>query len=379
MNESESLNAENIQIDSVHRTAQEWQAYIGHMLAQAREERNLSVAHISEELKYRIKQIQALEKGAWNELPAPVFTRGFVRNYARLVGVDQNINALLNKAYPESVAPAHNPIAAENERIAMQQSQETFRLTEISTKAKVLAGVMLAIILVILWQNHSTKNTQKAEEQQTTTALVPEIPAVAEDNVAIVPMPAPQIQTASEVATNDAPVIASTDTSASAAASNTEPVSLQDTLLISIRKRTLLYVSDADQKVLFNQVVSGGSKHQFTGKPPYTVRITDATGSFIELNGKVYDVAPYLNGDSIAISVPPKPNKPKAVKKEKPVVEEEIKETTTVKPERQESIEWLDPVETSPTHEKHEVSESKQNHEVHDPVFEETPLVPVEP
>ncbi len=60
----------------------------GRTLAQAREARGLSQADVADKLKLTSRQIEALEADEYDKLPAMVFVRGFIRNYARLVGLD---------------------------------------------------------------------------------------------------------------------------------------------------------------------------------------------------------------------------------------------------------------------------------------------------
>lgn len=61
---------------------------IGKLLATAREVKGLTTADVADKLKLTSRQIEALEAEEFEKLPAAVFVRGFIRNYARLVGLD---------------------------------------------------------------------------------------------------------------------------------------------------------------------------------------------------------------------------------------------------------------------------------------------------
>jgi len=65
-----------------------FQTGFGALLKAGREEKNLSVADVATKLKLTARQVEALEAEDLSHLPSPVFVRGFVRNYARLVDVD---------------------------------------------------------------------------------------------------------------------------------------------------------------------------------------------------------------------------------------------------------------------------------------------------
>lgn len=59
----------------------------GAKLAAARESCGLTIADVAARLKLTPRQVAALEAEDWTDLPDPVFVRGFVRNYAKIVGV----------------------------------------------------------------------------------------------------------------------------------------------------------------------------------------------------------------------------------------------------------------------------------------------------
>ena len=60
----------------------------GDILRQAREERGLSVEMVAEELMIRQFYLEALENGAYADLPERVYAIGFVNNYVRYLGLE---------------------------------------------------------------------------------------------------------------------------------------------------------------------------------------------------------------------------------------------------------------------------------------------------
>ena len=60
----------------------------GEALRQAREARGLSLAEVAGALKLTAKQVGAIESESFEQLPGIAFARGFIRNYARLLGLD---------------------------------------------------------------------------------------------------------------------------------------------------------------------------------------------------------------------------------------------------------------------------------------------------
>lgn len=60
---------------------------IGALLRQARGEAGLSVADVAQRLHMSVHVIEALEAENWDRLGAPVFVRGQLRSYARMLGL----------------------------------------------------------------------------------------------------------------------------------------------------------------------------------------------------------------------------------------------------------------------------------------------------
>jgi cytoskeletal protein RodZ len=61
---------------------------LGNLLRSAREAKGLSFAQVEEATKIRSAYLQALEEEAFDRLPAPVYVRGFLKNYALFLGLD---------------------------------------------------------------------------------------------------------------------------------------------------------------------------------------------------------------------------------------------------------------------------------------------------
>ena len=77
---------------------------VGPRLRAAREAQGLSVEEAAGRLRLMHRQIDAMEREDFESLGQPVFARGFVRNYARLLGLDPD--ALLSQMAGCVVIPA---------------------------------------------------------------------------------------------------------------------------------------------------------------------------------------------------------------------------------------------------------------------------------
>src|SRR5712691_13066668 len=60
---------------------------VGQMLGAERERQGLSRLDVAQRLHMSAYQVEALESGDYTRLPQGTFLRGFVRNYAKLLGM----------------------------------------------------------------------------------------------------------------------------------------------------------------------------------------------------------------------------------------------------------------------------------------------------
>lgn len=74
----------------------------GHQLSTAREAKSMSLDTVSESTGIPRNVLEALEANEWGKLDAPVYVRGYLRKYARMLGLDQSA---LVKAYEASALP----------------------------------------------------------------------------------------------------------------------------------------------------------------------------------------------------------------------------------------------------------------------------------
>ena len=63
---------------------------VGETLRRERLKRNLDFEQISRELKISTRFLEAIENEQYDKLPGGVFAKSFVRQYARLLGLDED-------------------------------------------------------------------------------------------------------------------------------------------------------------------------------------------------------------------------------------------------------------------------------------------------
>lgn len=128
-------------------------ATFGEELRREREIRGISLKEISDSTKISKRFLEAIENNDHRTLPAPVFTRGFVREYARYLG----LNA-------EEMVTRYNYAAAGDDRIEQSshlqglvrppESPEQAKgipRTRIDRNVVFLVAIIAALLLVTLW------------------------------------------------------------------------------------------------------------------------------------------------------------------------------------------------------------------------------------
>ncbi len=81
---------------------------IGQVLNQARIRRRLSIDQVSESLHIRRDYILALEQNNWDELPGEVYGQGFLKNYSKLVDLDED--AMVEQRRIQIGQPSEHPV-----------------------------------------------------------------------------------------------------------------------------------------------------------------------------------------------------------------------------------------------------------------------------
>lgn len=79
---------------------------LGELLRSERENRGLSHEQVAQITRLRKGFLEALEKEEWENLPPSVFVKGFIRSYAKALGLDEGkLLDLYKSTVPDDVAP----------------------------------------------------------------------------------------------------------------------------------------------------------------------------------------------------------------------------------------------------------------------------------
>ncbi len=63
---------------------------LGEKLRQAREERGISISEVAEQTRISSLYLESIEKDDYKPLPGGIFNKGFVKSYAKFIGIDEH-------------------------------------------------------------------------------------------------------------------------------------------------------------------------------------------------------------------------------------------------------------------------------------------------
>jgi cytoskeletal protein RodZ len=239
---------------------------LGSMITQARKSAGLSIDDLSASTNIRSSLLREMESDSFHNCGGETYARGHIRNIATKLGVDPLIFIAAFEEEQMHTDRSMKDLLVENS--VMRQPEEARKVSW-----KVLATISVASLFVV--------------------GLV----QIIISNTATVEIPAP---------------IASTTPSESASPSTeaTEPTPTEEAtvstgsgvqLIISAeRAKSWLFVSDASGRTLFSGQISRGSTKTFSTDVSLNVKIGNAGGVDLTVNGKKVDS---IGADGEVVSV----------------------------------------------------------------------------
>jgi len=265
----------------------------GDTLRRARESQGLSVADVANSLKLNPRQIDALESGRFDQLPGYAFTRGFLRNYARLLKLDAG--PLLAGLQVPGRAELQELSPASNAQGDMPQvGRGRFRRSVIPG---VLAALALFGVVVAGWY-YDTQRKKPAEElvaslpapsaPQPAVAELAAVPADTQGQAMATPQPADGVALPAATAPAAVPVPL---TPAVAPAAVEPPKAGSDRLVFEFARDAWIEIKDKNGKVVLSKLGKAGSREELDAAPPMSLKIGNSRYVKLERNGKPVDLA----------------------------------------------------------------------------------------
>ncbi|MDI2141094.1 MULTISPECIES: RodZ family helix-turn-helix domain-containing protein [unclassified Pseudomonas] len=329
----------------------------GETLRQARESNGWSLAEVALKLNLTVTSLTNLEAGAFDKLPGHTFARGYIRAYAKLLGMDQ---AVLVQQFDQSTGTDSQGSNVH----ALGRIEEPVRVSH--TILRIVSLLLLIAVIgggFVWWQDQTSLRTKdltslapehvevegadgttqihpidEPEDQAVTegqtegatalalpqsetaaesTGVEPVVPAAAPAVPAaptVTPAapahaPAPVVATPAAPATNvpatpaptvTAPVVPATP---APTAETAAPVAGEGQVQLQFTGDCWAQVTDGRGKVLFSGLKHKGDSVSVAGKPPLAVRLGVARAAQVSYNGQPVDIAPFTSGETARLKL----------------------------------------------------------------------------
>ncbi|MDQ7819568.1 MAG: DUF4115 domain-containing protein [Armatimonadota bacterium] len=228
---------------------------IGERLRAAREARGLSLAAASAQTRIRAGYLQALEEEQFDRLPGRAYARGYLRAYARALGLDpDDLLAETAQVLGGPAPPLIGPVQAE---VPIRPATRPSRLRRILLTASVIVLTVVGVLAYIGYQ-------QLRQFQTPVPAAVGEPPRPA-------PEPAPRPPAPAPAAPEPAPVI--------------RPPSSGVEVTVQAVGLSWLRVL-ADGREVFTGFLRAGDRRTWTGERSLTVRVGNAPAVTVLVDGR---------------------------------------------------------------------------------------------
>ncbi|WP_225772074.1 helix-turn-helix domain-containing protein [Pseudomonas sp. Marseille-Q5115] len=319
----------------------------GETLRQARESRSWSLQEVAARLNLTTTSLANLESGAFERLPGHTFARGYIRAYAKLLGMDQTplVEAFDHFTGTNAQGSAVHGLGRIEEPVRL--SHNILRIVSLLLLVLVIGGGFLwwqdqnasrgrdqagtAMEHVEVESADGTTQIHPIDEpedqalvdsqaaptpgvdtaasgspQGSAAATAPSEPAVTAPSTTVTTPAAPTVpaatapHTPAPAATPAAPAIAQPAVPATEAAA---PVAGAGQVQIQFVADCWTQVTDATGKVLISALKRKGDSLDLSGKPPFQVRLGFARGAQVTYNGAAVNVAPFTSGETARLKL----------------------------------------------------------------------------
>ena len=260
----------------------------GAQLKAAREAAGLSLDQVAQQLKLAPRQVRALEEENFGMLPGRTFTRGFMRNYARLLNLDPDLLV------------AHLPDAAHAPSLESPPLHSTgTTMAELPTahaRAPSFGRWLIPLVLVASivaaagYEWYRGRPVGVAAPPRSAETAPPAAP-----NTSTTPLPNP----VSPDSGAPAPAAPPATSGQSAPDGTAQPASAPQAgaadavLVVRYEGPSWTEIRDSAGRMLISRLVDADSVEPFDGAPPFSIVIGNARAVTLVYRGQPVDLAPY--------------------------------------------------------------------------------------
>ncbi len=268
----------------------------GERMQREREMRSISLEEIAESTKIGCRMLRALEEEDFDKLPGGIFNKGFVRAYAKFLGIDEEQAVVDFQAAFLEKQQRH----ATNGSNGLQHSEvlsgvQASTYADESPQPDQAAGFMRAAIIIVVlvgigvlaWKFWPVKTAVVTPAESAAPRVVQNLPPATAPAKADEPAAA---KTDAAPATSTEPNATKTTTPAEAAPGAAVDASILR-LQIHARERSWIKITGDDGKLLMQGEISPGGSRSFRATKQLVLTLGNPAGVEISYNGQT--LAPF--------------------------------------------------------------------------------------
>lgn len=248
--------------------------HVGAKLRAVREQQGLSIGDVAQRLKYAPRQVQALEEGRYEALPSLTFQRGFVRGYAKLLGLD---GSTLVAELEFEIGPDSGPSTEQLQQVAYTQPALSSRPAGQSAWRWIIA-MLIAIVAIGGYALHEWEPPAPVKFSSPPISQAAPSPAPANEqprgadlapSERSVPMPTPLWEQGQGTSGG------------------------QGKLQFTFEGESWVEVRDASGEVILSGTFRNGAEQWADGQPPFNLTVGNARLVKLTYRGADVDLAPF--------------------------------------------------------------------------------------
>jgi hypothetical protein len=239
---------------------------LGEEFRSAREARGLSLSDVAERLHIRSVYLAAIEDEDWHVIGAPVYVRGFMRTYARFLGLDPEAAVARFSSSVPAGTPAATTVRATPEAREKRSGEQS------SPSLAAILAIVVAICAVLFVGYEFYQYRSAAPAAPLAQGSAPAGAAAADGSLAAAPDAG-----ASSIPVEGAPAPI-------AAALPGPKAAVKRGLSVHVTETSWLRVA-VDGSVVFEGTLPAGTTKSYNGKSA-VVRVGNAGGVQVAINGK---------------------------------------------------------------------------------------------
>ena len=264
---------------------------VGADLARARAALGLTVADVAQQLKFAVRQIEALEQGRFEDLPAGTFARGMVRAYGRLLKLDAE--ALVGRMAARVAAPDNAEAVANARRpIPITDNARRSNLVYAALSVAIL-GVIAAVAFE--WQRERANAARLGFVPAAQAPLEAQRAAAANISAsAVTPPNLSPLAAAEPFLPVQSPPSAEPQQAAERSAASRPASEGTHRISMKFERESWVRIRDADGKPLLSQLNPAGSERTVEGKAPFVLIIGNAQHVRLSYDERQIDLTPHV-------------------------------------------------------------------------------------